>query len=147
MSTRMIVEFPDGQQILFGGTGSGTGLSEVGVEEEIAKRTEAAFKSGIGAIGKLVTTLEESVDAMPKRPDKIEMEFGATLSADCKLWIVSGKGDYAFKVKLSGRGSLPPPSLEKAARFSGSRENFPRPGRHFFKNAAPTLPTVCRLAM
>jgi hypothetical protein len=51
MSTRMIVEFPDGQQILFGGTGSGTGLSEVGAGEEIAKRTEAAFKSGIGAIG------------------------------------------------------------------------------------------------
>ena len=38
---------------------------------------------------------------MPKRPDKIEMEFGATLSADLQLWIVSGKGDYAFKVKLS----------------------------------------------
>jgi hypothetical protein len=25
----------------------------------------------------------------PKRPDKIEMEFGATLTGDCKLWIVS----------------------------------------------------------
>ena len=71
MSTRMIVEFPDGQQILFGGTGSGAGLSKVGVEEEIAKRTEAAFKSGIGAIGKLVTSLEEAVGAMPKRPEKI----------------------------------------------------------------------------
>jgi hypothetical protein len=69
--------------------------------EDIARATEAAFKSGIGAIGKLVTTLEESIGAMPKRPGKIEMEFGATLSADCKLWIVSGKGDYAFKVKLS----------------------------------------------
>jgi hypothetical protein len=57
MSTRMIVEFPDGHQILFGGTGSGTGLSEVGLEEEIAKRTEAAFKSGIGAIGKLGSRL------------------------------------------------------------------------------------------
>ena len=101
MPTRMIVEFPDGQQILFGGTGSGTGLSEVGVGEEIAKATGAAFKSGLGAIGKLVTTLEESVDAMEKRPDKIEMEFGATLSADCKLWVVSGKGDYALKVKLA----------------------------------------------
>jgi hypothetical protein len=53
--------------------------------EEIAKRTEAAFKSGLGAIGKRVTALEESVAAMHKRPDKIEMEFGAALSADCKL--------------------------------------------------------------
>ncbi|MGH6842541.1 MAG: hypothetical protein ACREDV_10690, partial [Methylocella sp.] len=63
----------DGQQILFGGTGTGTGLSEVGLGDEIATRTEAAFKSGLGAIGKLVTTLEESVGAMPKRPDKIEL--------------------------------------------------------------------------
>ncbi|MGQ0444362.1 MAG: hypothetical protein ACT4O2_04340 [Beijerinckiaceae bacterium] len=46
-------------------------------------------------------TLEEPIGAMPKRPDKIEMEFGATLSDDCKLWVDSGKGDYAFKVKLS----------------------------------------------
>ena len=37
MSARMIVELPDGQQVLFGGTGTGTGLAEVGVEEEIAR--------------------------------------------------------------------------------------------------------------
>ncbi len=101
MSPRMIVEFPDGQQILFGGSGAATGLSEVGVEEEFAKATEAAFKSGLGALGKLVKILEDSVGRMPKRPDKIEMEFGATLGSDCKLWIVSGKGEAEFKVKLS----------------------------------------------
>jgi hypothetical protein len=39
---------------------------------------------------------------MPKRP----LEFGATLTADCKLWIVSGKGDYAIKVKLSWEWEL-----------------------------------------
>jgi hypothetical protein len=97
----MIVEFPDGQQILFGGTGAATGLSELGVEEDIAKATEAAFKSGLGTLGKIVKILEESVGYMTKRPDKIEIEFGATLSTDCKLWVVSGKGEAEFKVKLS----------------------------------------------
>jgi hypothetical protein len=101
MSAQMIVELGDGIQVLFGGTGTGTGLSEVGVAEDIAKATGAAFKSALGALGEVVKSLEESVRALPKRPDKIEMEFGATLTADCKLWIVSGKGDYAIKIKLS----------------------------------------------
>ena len=42
-----------------------------------------------------------SVDAMPRRPDKIELEFGATLSRDCDLWIVAGGEEPEFKVKLS----------------------------------------------
>lgn len=84
---------------LFGETGNG--LSEVGVAEDIAKATNDAFKSALGALGEVVKTLEDSVDALTKRPDKIEMEFGATVTADCKLWIVSGKGDYAIKVKLT----------------------------------------------
>jgi hypothetical protein len=29
------------------------------------------------------------------------MEFGATLSGDCDLWIVSGHGEAEFKVTLS----------------------------------------------
>jgi hypothetical protein len=38
----------------------------------------------LAALGEVVKTLEKSVGAMPKRPDKIGMEFGATLTADCK---------------------------------------------------------------
>jgi len=37
---------------------------------------------------------------MANRPDKVEMEFGASLSGDCDLWIVSGEGKADFKVKL-----------------------------------------------
>jgi hypothetical protein len=29
------------------------------------------------------------------------MEFGAKLSTDCNLWIVSGEGEAEFKVTLS----------------------------------------------
>jgi hypothetical protein len=101
MSAQMIVQLPEGKQIVFGGTGACTGLAEVGVGEEIAKASGEAFKSAFNALGEVVKTLQESVGTMPKRPNKIEMEFGATLTADCKLWIVPGKGDYAIKVKLS----------------------------------------------
>ena len=37
---------------------------------------------------------------MAHRPDKVEMEFGASLSADWDLWIVSGEGEAELKVKL-----------------------------------------------
>ena len=38
---------------------------------------------------------------MARRPDKFEMEFGASLSGDCDLWIVSAEGKAEFKVKLA----------------------------------------------
>ena len=48
--------------------------------------------------------LEKSVGALARRPSKVEMEFGATLSGDCDLWIVSGKGEAEFKVTLCWEG-------------------------------------------
>jgi Trypsin-co-occurring domain 1 len=101
MPARMIVELPDGKQILFGGTGAQTGLSEVGVGEDIAKATSEGFKSALGSLGELVRLLEGEVGGMAKRPDKVEIEFGFSLSGEAKLWIVSGKGDADFKAKLS----------------------------------------------
>jgi hypothetical protein len=38
---------------------------------------------------------------MTDRPEKVEIEFGFSLSGEAKLWIVSGKGDADFKAKLS----------------------------------------------
>jgi Trypsin-co-occurring domain 1 len=55
----------------------------------------------LGSLGELVKILEASIGDLPKRPDKIEMEFGAKLSTDCNLWIVSGEGEAEFKVTLS----------------------------------------------
>jgi hypothetical protein len=49
--------------------------------------------------------LEQAVGKMPNRPDKVEMEFRASLSGECDLWIVSGDGEAEFKVKLAwGKG-------------------------------------------
>jgi hypothetical protein len=101
MSARMIVELPDGKQMLFGGMGAGTGLAEVGVGEDIAKATSEGFKSALGALGELVKLLQAEVGGMTNRPEKVEIEFGFSLSGEAKLWIVSGKGDADFKAKLS----------------------------------------------
>jgi hypothetical protein len=97
----MVVELPGGRKILFGGRGAATGLSEVGIGAEIAKATGDSFKSALGSLADLVAVLEQSVSSMAHRPDKFEMEFRASLSSECDLWIVSGDGEAEFKVRLS----------------------------------------------
>ena len=101
MSARMIIELPAGHKVLLGGSGSQIGLSEVGVGEDIARATVDKFKGALGSLADLVTALEQSIGGMAKRPDKIEMEFGASLTGECDLWIVSGEGEAEFKVTLS----------------------------------------------
>jgi hypothetical protein len=105
MPARMVVELPAGHKVYFGGSGSETGLAEVSVADDIATATGEKFKGALGALADLVGTLEKSVSAMPRRPDKFEMEFGAKLTSECNLWIVSGEGEAEFRVKLSwGKG-------------------------------------------
>jgi len=100
MGAQMIVEFPDGAKVYFGDEPV-TGLREVGVAEDVAKVSGEKFKAALGSLASLVVALEDSVGRMVHRPDKIEMEFGASLSGDCNLWIVSGEGKAEFKVKLA----------------------------------------------
>jgi hypothetical protein len=99
VSERMIVELPDGAKIHFGNDPT-TGLSEVGITEDIAKITAEKFKAALGSLVSLVSALEDSVGKLTHRPGKVEMEFGASLSGDCDLWVVSGEGKADFKVKL-----------------------------------------------
>lgn len=100
MSARMIIELPAGQKVLFGG-GAVTGLSDVGIADETARIAGDKFKAALGTLADLVATLEQSVGRMVHRPEKVEMEFGATLSGECDLWIVSGEGEAEIKVKLT----------------------------------------------
>ena len=101
MSARMVVEFPGGNKVLFGGRGPEVGLSDVGIADDILKVPGEKFKAALGSLADLVATLEQSVGNMAHRPDKVEMEFGASLSGDADLWIVSGEGKAEFKVKLA----------------------------------------------
>ena len=100
MPAQMIVELPDGAKIHFGREPE-TGLSEGGIAVDVAKARAEKFKAALGSLASLVAALEASVGQMPHRPDKVEMEFGASLSGDCDLWIVSGEGKADFKVKLA----------------------------------------------
>jgi hypothetical protein len=101
MAAKMVVELPEGKQLIFGGRGPTTGLSEIGVGEEIAKAASGAFKGALGTLATLVGMLEETVGSMQHRPDKVEMEFRASLSGECDLWIVSGDGEAEFKVTIA----------------------------------------------
>lgn len=101
MPARMVIELPAGHKVYFGGHGSESGLSDVGIDDKVVAATSGKFKSALGSLADLVAALEESVGKMLHRPDKVEMEFGATLTADCDLWIVSGEGEAALKVTLS----------------------------------------------
>jgi len=105
MSARMLVELPGGKQLLLGGAGPAAGLAEAAIGETIVKATTDGFKAALGTLAQLVGMLEQSVGAMPHRPDKVEMEFSASLSGECDLWIVSGDTEAEFKVKLAwGKG-------------------------------------------
>jgi Trypsin-co-occurring domain 1 len=100
MSKTMLVELPSGKKLLFGGPEKG-GLHEVSLKDQLATKTSGQFETALGTLGELVGVLEKTVGGLVHRPSKVEMEFGATLSADCDLWVVSGKGEAEFKVTLS----------------------------------------------
>ena len=99
MAARMIVELADGTNIHFGQVPEG-GLHEVTVAESAVRVAEGAFRKGLGALGSLVGVLEEAVSKIPKRPDGVELEFCASLSGECDLFVVSGEGEAEFKVTL-----------------------------------------------
>jgi hypothetical protein len=100
MPAQIIVELPEGRKLYFGDDPE-TRLAKVSAKGKLADMTTEKFKSALGSLGELVKILEDSVGNLPKRPNKVEMEFGASLKGDCNLWIVSGEGEADFKVTLS----------------------------------------------
>jgi len=101
MPARMLVELPDGKKLLFGGRGAATGLGEVGIADDIARASADRFKAGLATLAEVFQALDDSVAKLARRPDKLEMEFRASLSGECDLWIVSGEGEAEVKVTVS----------------------------------------------
>jgi hypothetical protein len=97
----MIIELPGGNKVLFGDEDHGRGLSEVSIGDNIRKATAEQLAAALASLASLVAVAEKSVGHMAHRPDKVEMEFGASLSNDCHLWIVSGEAKGEFKIKLT----------------------------------------------
>ena len=100
MTARMIVEMADGSKIHFGRMPQG-GLGEVSIADDAAKVAEAAFAKGLGALAGLVKIVEAAVEGIAKKPDKVEVEFRASISGECNLWVVSGDAEAEFKVTLA----------------------------------------------
>lgn len=100
MSARMLVELADGNIILFGG-GPVAGAPDVGLSDDFTRSTAETFQSAFASLGVVAKMFEDSIAALPKGAGKLEVEFGATLSRDCDLWIVAPGGPAEFKVRLT----------------------------------------------
>ena len=100
MSKTMIVELPSGRKLLFGQP-SGGGLQEVSMKDKLSEAASGQFEAALGTLGELVGVLEKAVGSLARRPSTVEIEFGASLTGECDLWVVSGEGKAEFKVKLA----------------------------------------------
>ena len=118
MSKRTIIELPEGKKLYFGGDAKG-GLSEVSARGNIARVTTEQFKSALGSLGELVKILEESVGTMTKYPDKVEMEFGASLKGECDLWSQALVGEELFRHRVLRR-----PRFSKSSKISHGQKAF-----------------------
>ncbi|OAI31405.1 hypothetical protein A1351_05075 [Methylosinus sp. R-45379] len=101
MSANIIIEAGEGRKIYFGGAEGPEGLESVGALDRAAKASADQFAKAMGSLSVLVEHLRSAVEAIPDRPQKVEIEFGASLTGDCDLWVVSGEGKAEFKVKLA----------------------------------------------
>lgn len=100
MAARIVVDMSDGRLVLFGGAPE-PGTPDAGIADGFTRASAEEFGAALRSIGELVKTLEASIEAMPKRPENIEIEFGATLSQECDLWIVADGADPEFRVRVS----------------------------------------------
>jgi hypothetical protein len=101
MSSEIVVEFSNGKKLFIGGDNISEGLHEASVTERIKTATAEEFTDAMGTLANLVDVMDASLGKIAKKPSKVEMEFGASLTADCNLWVVSGDGKAEFKVKLT----------------------------------------------
>jgi hypothetical protein len=99
MSARIVIELESGDKVLFGG--DATGPQEISRLGNIARATGERFTAAVGQLGQVVGILQDAVERLPKKPEKVEIELRASLSSECNLWIVSGDGEAEFKVTLT----------------------------------------------
>jgi hypothetical protein len=90
----------DGRNLHIGGDIS-SGLGEIGIGDATIKIAASKFESAFASLTDILHMVEKSVGQAKKKPSKVELEFGFSLTSDCSIWIVSGGGKAEFKVKVS----------------------------------------------
>ena len=96
-----IVELPSGGKVVLGGGGVPVGLTEVSLTSKLNEVSATQFQGAMTTLGELVGMLEHAVGALAKRPDKVEIEFSASISGECDLYILAGDAEAEFKVTLA----------------------------------------------
>ncbi len=94
------VKFPSGNTVRFG-SAKGGDLDKVSFRKNVSEKAGETFEKAMGALGDVVKALETAVGKLEQKPEGVEIEFSASLSGDCDLWVVSGHGEAEFKVTLS----------------------------------------------
>ena len=75
--------------------------------DELDGSVRLHIQNTLGSLVEVVEILEHAVASMANRPEKVEMEFGASLSTECNLCILPAAEDAEFRVKLTwGRDSI-----------------------------------------
>ncbi|WP_395665897.1 CU044_2847 family protein [Methylocella sp.] len=100
MSARMIIDFSEGQIVLFGGAPE-EGVADGGLMNGATRAAASVLEGAFGALGEIAATLERAVGALPNRPETVEVEFGATLSSEGDLWVVGEDASPEFRIRLS----------------------------------------------
>ncbi len=98
MSEAILIELQTGRKVVFGGDGATTGR-----ELTSSKTASVAGRLGeaMDALGDVVAEIEKGIAKLARKPGKIDVEFGVSLTTKGDLWIVSGEGKAELKVKLS----------------------------------------------
>lgn len=95
----ILIQMVDEDLEIVGESQSGYATRPTGIADEI-KDAYAKAKLVIRNIAEDIGAELKSLHANA-RPKEVEMEFNMGLSAQAGVWILSGTGDYALKVKMT----------------------------------------------
>ncbi len=99
-NTTILIQAMDDDLEIVEETQGGRATTLTGIEEEV-QTTYAKVKSAIKDIAEDIGAELRNIRA-PARPKQVEMEFNVGISAQAgPIWILSGKGEYTLKVKMT----------------------------------------------
>ncbi|MFF4233587.1 CU044_2847 family protein [Streptomyces sp. NPDC001820] len=84
------------------------GLRQVATSPaDLARRSESAVDAAMGTIRSMARRVEAAVDALPHRPDQVEVEFGITLDAESGALIAKASAGASLTVRLTWSSDRP----------------------------------------